>query len=99
MPAGWQRRHGLSLLGYLHWPSPQAWRQAEPPAEPWLSRSQASLGTPVLCSTFCQRSAHSRQEEAGGCGGSERAGPASPLLSHPGPSPSQGISFLLGLWG
>lgn len=66
MPAGWQRRHGLSLWGYLHWPSPQAWRQAEPPAEPWLSPSQASLGMPVLCSAFCQRSAHSGREEAGG---------------------------------
>ena len=66
MPAGWQRRHGLSLWGYLPWLIPQAWRQAEPPAEPWLSPSRASLGMPVLCSAFCQRSAHGGQEEAGG---------------------------------
>ena len=38
----------MSLLSSLHCPSPQAWRQAEPPTEPWLCPSLPGHASPQL---------------------------------------------------
>lgn len=61
------------------------------PKPPWARRSSAPPSGSALLTVGKRKLA--------GCGRSERAGPASPLLSDPGPSPSLGLSLLLGPWG